>query len=86
MGQPHSVDVGLFHQSQVPDHQFLGHDACPLWVVLVAVDAAYLGGFAVHEQLAVLDVDGTETHLHVHLFDNSVVVPPQLQHEGVERG
>ena len=55
VGQSHGVDVGLLHQSQVLKHTLLSHYAGRIGVVLMAVDATYLDGFAVDEQLTAPD-------------------------------
>ena len=84
VGQSHGIDVGVLHQAQVLQHALLGHYTGGIRVVLVAVDAAYLDGVAVDEQLTVLDADVAKTYLLRHALDGSPVAVLQFQQQRIE--
>ena len=58
----HGIDIGLFHQADVAEHQFFGHHLTRLGVHLMTVHTTKARGNAVDEQLSVLDFHLTEAH------------------------
>ena len=81
-----SIDVSLLHQSQVLLHQFLRHDTSRIRIMLMTVYATNLDGFAINEQLSVMNRDGTETHLLDNLLGDGAITLLQLECEGIEMG
>ncbi len=63
VARPHGVDVVLLHQLDVADHRLTRDVVSGVRVVLVAVDALEVDRLAVHQQLAVVDLDLAEADL-----------------------
>ena len=86
MGSAHGIDIGALHKEDILKHALLGHYACRLRVVLVAVYSTHLHRIAVYQYLAVVDADVTEAHAHVGLLDDATSGVGKFKVERVEVG
>ena len=82
----HGIDIGLFHQTDVTEHQFFGHHLTRSRVHLMAVHTTKACGNAVDEQLPVLDFHLTEAHFGGDTLNGLVEGVLEQEFECIEMG
>ena len=84
MACAHSINVGLFHQADVAEHQFFGHHLTRLRIHLMTVHAAKPSGNTIDKQLSVFDFHRAETHLSRYFLHRLVKRILEQQFECIE--
>ena len=86
MGQTDGIDMGSFHELEVLEHALFRHYTSGVGVVLMTINTTNLDGFAIDEQLTILDMDVAEAHLLSGVLDGLAMGVFELQFQGVEAG
>ena len=83
MACAHSINVGLFHQSDVAKHQFFGHHLTSLGIHLMTVHATEPSGNAIDKQLSVFDFHRAKAHLSRDFLHRLIKGILEQQFEGI---
>ena len=83
VGQTDGIDMGSFHQLEVLEHALFRHYTSGVGVVLMTIDTTNLDGFAIDEQLTILDMNIAEAHLLSGVLDGFAMGVFEFQFQGV---